>query len=633
MSRYRGRQFLAVDGEAVEGRYVLLADSEGQSVENIDGLTSRECLDFLARKLPRRATWCRVGFGLHYDVNMWVRDLPREARLGLFSGDVVTYQTYQLEYLANRIFTIREKGEIRAKIYDCLGMFRRPFVNVVTDWLGACPDIILEGKTRRERFTPDELDFVRAYNAAECALLVDVLGAVRAFLLQLPGDGVDLRGWYGAGAIAASWLRRAGARRLMRRFDERHVGADLLDAFSGAYHGGRVEARIVGTVSSVYRYDINSAYAWAITHMGRLSYRWYPTERFLPDLAARMSVWRVSWSLPVGAAIGPFPVRSPTGGITYPLNGSGWYWWPEVRAARGAWGNRRIRVEQGYVCMEGGKPIGADGDAHGQHTLGTVLKTMYQYRHVTGSDTPGGRLLKLALAAVWGKFAQARSAGSTNDDEPGWWFCQPWAGWVTSFVRATIISAVAGKEDTVIAISTDGIVTTRPLDVPCNDNLGGWRVERYASGTFLLPGLFRLVSEDGTDAVEKTRGFERAQFDWETLLDDLNRKAESTIRVRRFIGHVLPDLYGTPDDPEHDTWEPMRCKFVRVPVRIVPAAITRKRLGGQELTGRFNYRTDHITLGVHEGDRAYMSHPMIGKTIREEVTQADRTDGEMDAIL
>jgi hypothetical protein len=626
VSKYQGRRFLAIDGEAVSGRYVLLADSLGASVENPEGLTTRECLAFLARKLPRKATWCRVGFGLHYDVNMWVRDLSKEARIGLFHGDMVTFEGYQLEYLANRIFTIREKGEVRAKIYDCLGMFRRPFVNVVTDWLGACPDIIREGKTRRERFAPAEMDFVRAYNAAECEMLTQVLDAVRAYLLALPGGGVDLRGWYGAGAVAASWLRRSGARRLMRRFDERHVGADLLDAFSGAYHGGRVEARMVGTIANVYRYDINSAYAWAISHMGRLSYRWYPAERFLPDLPARMSVWRVTWSLPSGAAIGPFPVRGPTGAITYPLHGTGWYWWPEVKAARVAWGTRRIRVGHGYVCMEGGKPIGSERSDGQAHTLGTVLRTMYQYRHVTGSDAPGGRLLKLSLAAVWGKFAQARSASSTNDDEPGWWFCQPWAGWVTSFVRAAIIAAVAGREDTVVAISTDGIVTTRPLDVTVNDNLGGWKMERFARGTFILPGLFRLERQDGSNTVEKTRGFERANIDWESLLDDLTRKGESTITVRRFIGHVLPDLYG-------ESFEPLRCKFARVPIKIIPAAITRKRLGGQELTGRFDYRRDAIALGVHEGNRDYLSAPMRGHTIHEDAVSATKRDGEMDAIV
>lgn len=627
MSKYKGRKFLAIDGEAVRGKYVLLADSEGRAVENIDGLSTRECLDFLARPLPRSASWTRVGFGLHYDVNMWLRDLTPEVRINLFSGDIVTWENYQLEYLANRIFTIREKGEIRAKIFDCLGMFRRSFIDVVTDWLGECPTIILEGKSKRERFRAEEMEFVRAYNRAECDQLVRVLDLVRAFLLGLPGGGVDLRGWYGAGAIAASWLRRAGARRLMRRFDDRHVGDDLLQAFAGAYHGGRVEARLIGTIGPVWRYDINSAYAWAITHMGRLSYRWVPADRFNADVLARMSVWRVSWNLPAGSPLGPFPVRDGQGAITYPLAGSGWYWWPEVKAARQRWGPRRVKVDHGYICQEGGRPIGIDDDEHGEHTLGTVLKTMYQYRHHVGARSPGGRLLKLALAAVWGKFAQWNSASIANDDEPGFWYCLPWAGWVTSCVRATILAAVEHNEDAIVAISTDGLVSTRPLEnLSISENLGGWRLERFEGGTFVLPGLFRLANGDGTESVEKTRGFERAQFSWDALLHFLNRDHSATIKVRRFVGHVLPDLW-----PEQ--FGEMRCKFVTVPIKVTPASILRKRSGGDLVKGSFRFDQDHAWTGAHDGNRDYMSQPPRSKNIRQEMEKNDQSDGEMDALV
>lgn len=626
MSKYKGRRFLAIDGEAVRGKYVLLADSLGRSVENLDGLSTLECLDFLAQGAPRSASWTRVGFGLHYDVNMWVSDLPAESRLELFSGDMVTFGPYQLEYLANRIFTIRSKGETRARIYDCLGMFRRSFVDVVTDWLGECPPIILEGKGKRERFKADEMEFVRAYNQAECAQLVAVLGHVDTFLRGLPGGGVKLRGWYGAGAIAASWLRRAGARRLMRRFDERHVGRDLLDAFGSAYHGGRVEARLIGTIGPVWRYDLNSAYAWAITHMGRLSYRWIPSDRFAPDSLARMSVWRVAWSLPSGSPLGPFPVRDSAGAITYPLAGSGYYWWPEVRAARQRWGARRIQVDHGWICQEGARPIGIDDDEHGTHTLGIVLKTMYQYRHHVGARSPGGRLLKLALAAVWGKFAQWNSASIANDDEPGFWYCQPWAGWVTSCIRATLISAMGKNDDAIVAISTDGVVSTRLLDLPISDNLGAWRVEQFDQGTFILPGLFRLSDASGAENVEKTRGFERAQFDWSALLHFLNRDHTATIKVRRFVGHVLPDLW-----PEQ--FGEMRCKFVTVPIKVQPAAIIRKRLGGDLIKGSFKFDQDHAWTGAHDGNRDYMSQPPKGRLIRDEMKKNDETDGQMDALI
>lgn len=594
--RYQGRKFLAVDGEAVEGKYALLADSEGRAVENLDGLSTRECLEFLGRPLPRRASWTRVGFGLAYDINHWVSDLPAEDRLNLFAGDVVTYQRWQIQYVAGRIFTIKSGKDHLATIYDCLGMFRRPFTTVCQEWLGECPPIILEGKQKRERFSRFDLDFVRAYNAAECQQLVRILGEVRGFLANIPGGGVDLRGWYGAGAIAASWLRRAGARRLMRRFDDSNTPADLLGAFAGAYHGGRVESFAVGTFQGVYRYDLNSAYAWAASHMGRLSYRWLPMDTFATDKFARMSVWFVRWNLPYGTRVGPFPVRDQQGGIRYPLSGSGWYWWPEVKAARDVYGTRRIRVERGWLCEEGHRPVGTD-DAN----LATVLTTMYQYRHWIQEHHPhGARLLKLALAAVWGKFAQRHSA--INDDEPGWYFCLPWAGWITSMTRAAVLMATKGAGDAIVAISTDGIVSTRELDVSRSDNLGAWRLELFERGTFLLPGLFRLVAFDGGENVEKTRGYERAAINWPELIEELNAKHQARVIVRRFIGHVLPDLW-----PE---LEPHRLQFVKIPITIRPSAILAKRMGGDMLKGDFRFDRDHVMVGAHEGSEDFVSWPM-----------------------
>ena len=625
MSKYQGRKFLGIDGERAGGLYVLLADSTGASVENPEGLTSAECLAFLTRQLPRAASWTRVGYGLHLDLNHWISDFPEDERIKILSGDVGKLGAYSVQYVGNRIITIWDwPNDRKVTIYDALGMFRKPFVDTVTSWCGECPEIIREGKARRASFTLFDLPFMRQYNQAECTALVDVLTRVRAYLAELPGGGVDLRGWYGAGAIASSWLRRAGARRLMRRFDLRYVGGDLLDAFARAYHGGRVEARMVGTVGPVWRYDINSAYAWAACHMGRVTYNWVPVEAFNEDAAHKMSVYLVQWQLPSGSQLGPFPVRDEQGNITYPLAGQGWYWWPEVRAARQIYGGRRIRVAHGYWCPDGRKPIGHAGKGIG---LATVLKVMYQYRHWSREKSPhGARLLKLALAAVWGKFAQRHSA-QDNGDEPGYFYCQPWAGWITSCVRAAILTATAGNQDAVISIATDGIVTSRELPkLRISDDLGGWRVEQYRAGTFLLPGLFRLEGYDGQDEVERTRGFERAAVDWDGIIDQLNESHVATIKTERFIGHLLPDLY-----PER--MGKYRLKFVTVPIRILPAAISAKRLGGDELRDGFDYRHDRAWIGAHPGDADYLGFGIGVDTPQEDAEKRAYADGEMDARI
>lgn len=630
MSKYKGRQFLAIDGERAEGRYVLLQDSRGGAVENIDGLSSLECIEFLARRLPGSASWTRVGFGLALDVNHWISDLPQDHRIRLMRGHPVQFGAYVLTWTAGRIFRIegrRKPGgkfETLATIYDCLGMFRRPFAQVCEEWLGSCPEIIREGKERRSTFTRFDLEFMREYNRAECDQLVQILDKVRVFLAGLPGGGVHLRSWYGAGAIASNWLRRCGVRMLMRELADENVkhpiGYDLLDAFERAYHGGRVESRYVGSGGPLMKYDINSAYAWAATHLGRITYRWVYADKYEP--MAKMGVWLVRWDLPVGTAMGPLPWRSHDGKITYPLCGYGWYWWPEVEAARKRWG-RRIKVERGYYCLDGNKPVGVDDDVHGKHGLGTVLKVMYQYRHTIRETHPAGaRLLKLALAAIWGKFAQRVSAND-DDDTPGFYYCLPWAGWITSCVRATILAAINGREEGVISVSTDGIVALGELDVPINNNLGGWKVEHIENGTFLLPGLYRLQGADGTVHVEKSRGYERTSLDWEQLLDELHGNYSATVKSQRFIGHLLPDLWP-------DQWEKHRLQFTTITQRIQPAAIGNKRAGGTELYEGFNYRTDGLMVGVVDGSQnlGVLSYPMMHKPELEQLRDNAQRDGD-----
>lgn len=596
MSKYRGRRFLAIDGEVIGGAYALLADSEGRSVERPSGLSTAECLEFLARKLPGNASWARVGFGLHLDVNHWVSDLPQADRMALFSGERVGYQSWRLEYVAHRIFRILDaRNEPLATIYDAYSMFKASFLDVCRDWLGAAPQEIAEGKARRSEFTAADLEFVRSYNAAECRALEQIMTRVDAYLRATPTE-TRLRSYYGAGAIAANWLRFCGARSMMRDYSlpdrEYSIGPEIIDAWERAYHGGRVEIAGVGTVGPIFRYDLNSAYAAAASHLGRVTYRWVALDKFVDDWSARMAVYLVRWQLPNGAELGPFPVRDERGAISYPLSGLGWYWYPEVKAARTSFGPRRIQVLAGWGCPDGSET------AH----LGETLLAQYRHRQATAAESPGGaRLLKTALAAVWGKFAQRQSLD--DSDRPGYWYCLPWAGWITSCVRAQLLAAVRGNEGAILAFSTDGITSVQPLDVPISDDLGGWRVERFDRGTFLLPGLFRLQAGDGRQLDERTRGFERASLNWDAILHDLLVRGRSTIRQRRFIGHVLADTW-----PEQ--WGHLRNKFAEVEIGINPAAIERKRVGGYNLHAGFDYAELFCRLGAHEGDPDYLGYGM-----------------------
>src|SRR5665811_1078815 len=59
--------FVSYDGEGWSDKYVLLANSLGQRIVNKEGLSTKDCLEFLATKHDRVVK--RIFFSFGYDVN------------------------------------------------------------------------------------------------------------------------------------------------------------------------------------------------------------------------------------------------------------------------------------------------------------------------------------------------------------------------------------------------------------------------------------------------------------------------------------------------------------------------------------------------------------------------------------
>ncbi|MGH2619732.1 MAG: hypothetical protein ACRDHG_04070, partial [Anaerolineales bacterium] len=68
----RAFRFDTVDGEATsDGRYILLACSDGSQAHDPEGLTTLHCLDYLTAR-PHTTLW---GFAFDYDVNQILNGL------------------------------------------------------------------------------------------------------------------------------------------------------------------------------------------------------------------------------------------------------------------------------------------------------------------------------------------------------------------------------------------------------------------------------------------------------------------------------------------------------------------------------------------------------------------------------
>lgn len=623
-STYLGRRFLAIDGESIGDRYVLLMDSTGRHIENWDGyLSTVAVLAFLTRDLPHNASWTRVMYGSGFDVHHWLRDVPAPDRLALMHDETVRYEGYGLRWIEGKILEIDppDPKAPNVTLYDCFSLFGEPFARVVEQWLPDDPlarDIIRAGKEARTDLGRWEREQVEAYCLEECKALAAILERVRAEVL-VPA-GLDIRSWYGTGAVTSRVLDHSRVYRQYKRHTPEKTAEGLWHAFSTAHYGGRIDLLQVGTVGPVYRYDLRSAYAWACAHLGQLDFEWFHVDRFDASEKAKLSVWHVTWDVGSDENVGPFPCRwNPTkDSIIYPAAGEGWYYWPEVVAAKRTWG-RRIRVSEGYVCYRGQHPT----------TLRPEVRRLYLFRKsLEAEGHPGAEILKRVLAAIWGKFAQHYGRGGGV----GRFYCLPYAGWVCSLIRARLLEAVRGEHGSVVAFTADGVVTTSPLPgVQVGTGLGAWRVDTFDRGTFILPGFCRLFSEEAGSKKEeiiKHRGFARADIIWDSLIARLNQHKRTAILTRRFVGHGLADAYP-------DRFGGHRLGWVRMPLVVDPAVHARSHGGAaQLLRADFRFDRDSVRLSLPPGP--HVSHPAPlpevwtlkvkrAQYVGEEAAEADRT--------
>src|ERR1035437_4663675 len=63
---------VAYDGEGWDDKYVLLANSRMERIVNQEGLSTKECLEFLSRKYDTPTK--RIFFAFSYDVNHIIKD-------------------------------------------------------------------------------------------------------------------------------------------------------------------------------------------------------------------------------------------------------------------------------------------------------------------------------------------------------------------------------------------------------------------------------------------------------------------------------------------------------------------------------------------------------------------------------
>jgi DNA polymerase type B, organellar and viral len=516
------RPFIAIDGEGItiggQHRFILLAASDGSEIVDAEGLRSLACFEYLMELKRNNPAGIFVGFGFGYDATMICSQIPKESLELLHLNGSVTVGRWAIRLTPGRQFFLADTiSGTSITVWDVRGYWRSSFVKACHSVLGECAEIIEHGKTQRGDFTMADLPFMRAYNQAELEYLVRLMETVKTRLHQI---GIRPTRYDGAGAIASCLMNSYLDHDALVKPPD-----NVQEKIRQAFFGGRIECLKYGhTDSKVFVYDINSAYPAAMTLLPDWRGTW--EEVNFPAQISPNSVYLIEFkSLLPTQFPQPLPYRNPNNqSLAFPTQGRGWYWSPEVQLLS--------EIGIPHTIIKGHVFHPSDKSSRPFRWLENVYA---QRLTLSKQGDPAADLLKLGLAAVWGKLAQ--QAGWTAEPElktPKWHHLAS-AGLTTSYVRAEMVKASWAFQDFVVAFETDSIITTSPLPVVLSDKLGEWNVKEYDSLTYLGSGL-SWADKDGKEWA-RTAGIPRGQVNRQLVLEAA-RKGESFLPVKmtQFIG-------------------------------------------------------------------------------------------------
>ena len=531
------RSFVGVDGEgcgtddAGRQHYMLLRAGERELFTG-EPLRTLQCLEFIASLPPDRIY---IGFAFGYDTTMILRDLPKERLDRLFapferatglSPYTWFHNKYGLEYLPkNYLRVVRLDARNRAipgssrTIWETFGNFQKSFVKSLDDYRLA-PDAeldrIAENKARRgkiEAITDEEREYCRM----ECEYLASMMETFRA---NAWACGIKPKRWSGAGKLANAMHASHGTMKAKHVSDS--LPPDLQTMAQHAYYGGRFEISRTGLLDyPVHQYDLRSAYPAAMLDLPCLEHgQWIKASPAWLRRAPRdaLFVSQLRFDHTGDRNFHGLPVRLPgltkeqrqtatrmqlanarhQGKITWPKQGNGFYWSPEIRSAEKLGVKVFHKTGWRYVKTCDCCPFSWVSDVFAQ-------------RMKLGKDAEG-YALKLAINALYGLLAQR--VGTPEYANP------VWASLITAITRARLNEAIALAPDDIVMIATDAVLSKSQLPLIDTGTLGGWEYARHDTLFVWQPGLYWGPRPTG-EAMRKlkTRGASMSFF-MDRTMDD-----------------------------------------------------------------------------------------------------------------
>lgn len=564
---------VALDSETLlNGDTFLIADSLGNYIWKP---VLRQCLDFLFYRPHHQKL--NFFYNLEFDIRGVIKFLYEKEQKELVTIGLSDIRRgidkhgkpgslYTLRYCKDRMYVV--KGGRKTVAFFDLAQFYRPLSldKAAKMFLGEGKEGIKDYNFTEESVEERKKEIIK-YCLRDCTLT--------AKLGELAKKKYEVLGLYEKAYISPAFMSEKYFNKFCRvpkttgiLTDEHkkninvRVGSPLYlnpvwYAYE-AYAGGWIEIQKRGHFENLYKYDINSAYPYVMSELidptkgyWLFSREWQEPEADYAFVKAEVTI---DPNRIAGLNRDPFARQVYLSPISYLFTTKGM--------------NLRYYVAGKWVCYLAANEFKFIRDTLGQRGLGSVklidgwfffaedfatrplgkrVRLLYELKTKLKNAQKEDKNLvieynqvKLLLNSLYGKFIQRVEVKKLDSENKiyidhartGGFFNPIWAAIITSECRLQIARALLDKEQYCAAITTDGILTTEPLDLKLGKELGEWSQEPGGEAVIVLPGAYGIKGQKPESKIRAFKGIFRGDtsnnwFDYLTL-----HKSDSFIHVK-----------------------------------------------------------------------------------------------------
>jgi len=509
----------ALDTETADGRAYLITDSDN-NVLYPDHWTDIMAWLFENERF-RSINWL---YNLDYDARAMLAWLPRESMFELWTlGEMVINDT-TISYLPKKYFSVKEDKK-KIDFFDLFQFFNTSLEKASQRWLSEGKHPIDSARIDRDAaYRRENHDAIEQYCLRDSELTKRLADINTDLFAQ-----VDVRSnkWYSPAFISEKYfLRHTDFPRLHLKEAQRYAYY--------SYAGGRFEVFKRGYADEVYKYDIHSAYPYAMRDLPNLDLgRWDFLHEY--DESADMAFCKVrlksreNYVQPVHYKLGSLVVYPQADRHIRILTK------PELDMIL-EYDLAEVKVINGWHFY----------NTHGDYPFRKIDEIWEWRQDLKDEKDPREKVIKLIMNSIYGKQIQINPRRLPTDElVTGNLFLPAYASEITARTRCTLVRECIERELSPIAFFTDAILLDSAESFSTG-GLGCWGLEARGEAVILGSGIYSIRTNDGTKT--KLRGFnDTPDYSLFDMLENNARSRSIPIHNRRPIslGEFVHRLHKT----------------------------------------------------------------------------------------